>query len=273
VVLIANDAEADFSFGTPFISVISTETYQVVANMQIPQTTNGIEQCKYDHQLGLFFINIPEVGGTGADTANGNVLVLKFTPASGGTPAKIAELGAFIIPNNNCAGPQGMAIADPFVGSNSTNPQMLLGCNAVSLNGPLAGLRNSVIINKFNGAIIATGPGLGGADEAWSNDSHYYVTGSSCAVGSSACFSNGPQFGMVDFGAPLSPSTDQIIPITPIGGVSSHSIAADCNAGRPGATGEVFLPVAGGVQVFTPGAPDGDDPPAGGTATACENNP
>jgi hypothetical protein len=273
LVMIANDAEADFSFGTPFISVISTQgpfAYQVVANMQIPQTTNGIEQCRYDHQLGLFFINIPEVGGHGADTADGQVLVLKVTPPGAGPTnnAKITELGAFIIPNNNCAGPQGMAIANPFpfAGATSTNPQMLLGCNAVSLNGPFAGLRNSVIINKFTGAIIATGPGLGGADEVWSNDTTYYVTGSSCTAGT--CDQDGPQFGMVDFGAPVSPSTDQIIAITPIGGVSSHSIAADCNFPLGGSlgTGQVFLPVAGGVQVFNPPNPR---PPA--TTTPCLN--
>ncbi|HEY2529112.1 MAG TPA: hypothetical protein VGJ20_14385, partial [Xanthobacteraceae bacterium] len=49
LILMANDAEADFSFGTPFISFISTDTYKIVAGMQIPQTTNGIEQCNYDH--------------------------------------------------------------------------------------------------------------------------------------------------------------------------------------------------------------------------------
>jgi hypothetical protein len=259
IVLIANDAEADFSFGTPFISFISTKgpsAYTVVGNMQIKQTSNGIEQCQYDRQLKVFFLNLPEVNGPGNDTADGNVLVISPPNNTGSKGASL--LGAFDIPNNNCAGPQGMAIANPAAG-NTANRQMLLGCNAVSLKGPNAGLRNTVIIDKFLGGIIATGPGLGGADQVWTNGTHYFVTGSSCVAGAKDCNANGPQFGFVDVGNPASPSTDAILPLTPVAGVSSHSTASDCSLGISGGSGQAFLPVAGGVQIYMSTAIDADD--------------
>ena len=235
LVLIANDAEADFPFGTPFISFISTDTYQIVAGMQIPQTTNGIEQCNWDSETGLFFLNIPEVGGTGADTADGNVLAI--VPPTGGNAPKVQA--TYIIPTTDCAGPQGQALGP--VGSD----QLVLGCNAAK-----NGVRNSLIISKSTGKVIAIAWGLGGADESWANDHHYFITGSSCTA--ATCLSGAAaQFGIVDF----VPSLDQVVPISPLGGVSSHSIAADCNAGAPAGgsnSGKVFLPVAGGVDIFTP---------------------
>jgi hypothetical protein len=235
LILMANDAEADFSFGTPFISFISTTTYKIVAGMQIPQTTNGIEQCNYDSQTGLFFLNLPEVGGPGNDTADGQVLVI--TPPTGGNAPKV--IATYIIPTADCAGPQGQALGP--------DPQLLLGCNAV---GP-GGVRNSLIINKHTGAVIAIGWGIGGADQSWSNDTHYFVTGSSCTA--ATCLSGtSSQFAIVDH----TPTLDQVVTISPLGGVSSHSIAADLST----QSGQAFLPVAGGVAIFTSSALDADDP-------------
>jgi hypothetical protein len=226
----ANDAEADFPFGTPFITFISTDTYKIVGGMQIPQTTNGIEQCNYDSDTGLFFLNIPEVGGSGSDTADGNVLVI--SPPSGSTPAKV--VATYIIPTTDCAGPQGQALGP--------DPQLVLGCNAAGPNG----VRNSLVINKHTGALIAIAWGLGGADEAWANDNNYFITGSSCTA--ATCLSGtSAQFGIVDH----TPNLSQVVELSPLGGVSSHSIAADCNAGSTASSGQVFLPVAGGVDIYT----------------------
>jgi hypothetical protein len=243
LIQIANDAEADSPFGTPFITWISTDTYQIVGGMQIPQTTNGIEQCNWDSETGLIFLNIPEVNGSGMDTADGNVLgIVPPTAANHNTPS---VQSTYIIPTTDCAGPQGQALGP--VGSD----QLVLGCNAVGPNG----VRNSLIISKHTGTIIAIAWGLGGADEAWSNDRHYFITGSSCSA--ATCLSGtSAQFGIVDH----TPALDQVIAITPIAGVSSHSIAADCNAGSAASSGQVFLPVAGGVQIYTNTALDSDDP-------------
>jgi len=239
LVMIANDAEADFKFGTPFVTWISTDTYAIVAQMQFPQATNGIEQCKYDATTGLFFLNLPEVNGPGTDTADGNVVVI--SPPTVANGEKAAVVATYIIPTVDCAGPQGMAIGP--------EPQLLLGCNAVGPNG----VQNSLIINKHTGAVMAIAWGAGGADEVWANpsDGHYYITGSSLVTN--------PSLTIVDSqgsaGCACTGSVDQIIPTPTIAGAKSHSVAADSNTKR------VFVPTAGGVLVFQPSGEDADDVP------------
>jgi hypothetical protein len=228
LVLIANDAEKDFSFGTPFVSWISTDTYQIVAQMVIPQASNGIEQCQYDHATGMFYLNLPEANGPGNDTAPGNVLVISPPTSANGEKATVTA--TYVIPTADCAGPQGMAIGP--------DPQLMLGCNAVGPNG----VRNSLLINKRTGAVIAIGWGIGGADETWFNpgDSHYYVTGSSATPA---------QLAVVDAAGPV----DQLIPTPTRGGGASHSVAADYN------TNKFFVPTGGGVMIFAPSGQDSDD--------------
>lgn len=230
VVLIANDAEsAQSKIGIPFISFISLKTYTVVAQLSFPMATNGIEQCQYDSKAGAFFLNLPEVNGPGNDTADGAVVVISPPTTANSNTASIVT--AYTIPTTLCAGPQGMAVGP--------DPQLLLGCNAAGPNG----VQNSLVINKYTGAVINIGWGIGGADEAWFNpsDSHYFVTGSSLPT---------PQLAVVDAFS----SVDQIIATPKIAGASPHSVAADSN------TKMLFIPTAGGVNVFTPSAEDSDDP-------------
>ena len=233
IVLIANDAESaqNPKLGTPFISFISTKTYAIVAQMTFPQASNGIEQCQYDTKAGLFFLNLPEVNGKGDDSSDGNVVAIQAPNAgNSNTPSVVAT---YIIPTVDCAGPQGMAVGP--------DPQLLLGCNALGPNG----VQNSLVINKYTGAVIAIGWGIGGADEAWFNpgDSHYYVTGSSLPA---------PQLAVVDAFS----TVDQIIATPKQAGASPHSVAADSN------TNIFFVPNGGGVAVFapSPAAEDSDDP-------------
>jgi hypothetical protein len=53
VVLIANDAEHDNPANWPFVSFISTKTYQILGKITMngatgtPPATNGIEQCQW----------------------------------------------------------------------------------------------------------------------------------------------------------------------------------------------------------------------------------
>lgn len=233
LVLIANDAEADFKFGTPFITFISTTNYKIVGSLQIPSATNGIEQCVWDPASGLFFLNLPEANGPGNDTADGEVLAI--------SPTTFQIVATYIIPTAACAGPQGMALGP--------EPQLLLGCNAV---GPF-GVRNSLIINKHNGQVIAIGWGIGGADQVYFNPtgSHYWVTGSSCTA--TTCLSGTVQQ-LVAIDATGSLSVDQVIPLLKFGAISAHSVAADPTSGL------TFSPNAGGVVIFTPSALDSDDP-------------
>ena len=68
---------------------------------------------------------------------------------------KVDELSRFH--SRTATGPQGMAIGP--------DNQILLGCNAPSPNGH----RNTVIINRNSGAVLAVFQDLGGADEVWFN--------------------------------------------------------------------------------------------------------
>lgn len=232
LIMAANDAEYDFKFGTPFVSWISTDTYQVVAQMLIPQATNGIDQCEYDQTTGFYFLNLPEVNGPGNDTADGNVLVIAPPTSSNQfTPTVVAT---YIIPTIDCAGPQGMTIGP--------EPQLLLGCSAVGPNG----VQNSLIINKHTGAVLAIGWGVGGADEVWFNpgDGHYYITGPSLPT---------PALAVVD--GTGAGAVDQLIATPKIDGVSAHSVAGSIGTYGDGA-GEFWkqvfaVPTAGGVNIFS----------------------
>src|SRR5215471_4332657 len=70
LVMAANNAD-----DPPFASIISTETYKVVAQIPFdgsnnaPKSTNGAEQCQWSPRTGMFYISIPGVNdpddGTG----------------------------------------------------------------------------------------------------------------------------------------------------------------------------------------------------------------
>jgi hypothetical protein len=159
LILIANDADSP-----PFVSFIPTDgpnAYQVIARVRYTQATNGIEQCQWDPQTGLFYLNLPEVNGPGDDTAPGQVRLLDAVTMS--------DVGFFNVDITQCAGPQGMAIG-PRPGND-----ILLGCFAASIP---SGLKNSVIISDLNGATLATLAGQGGADQVWFEDiagQHYFL--------------------------------------------------------------------------------------------------
>ena len=74
-------------------------------------------------------------------------------------------VNTFIIPVDDCAAPQGMAVGP--------GSQILLGCNQPSPDGHA----NTVIINEHSGAITRTLRDLGGNDEVWFNpgDGHYFL--------------------------------------------------------------------------------------------------
>jgi hypothetical protein len=229
LILIANDAESlDFAFGTPFVTIISTDTYKIVAQILIPEATNGIEQCQYDNITGNFYLNIPEVNGPGNDTKDGFVYVI--------SPTTFKVTAKYDIPVLTCAGPAGMALGP--------GNQILLGCAAKAADG----VSNSIIIDRTNGSTIAVAWGLGGADEVWFNptDSHYYLALSYNGYSPAPT----PEIAIIDA---LTGPVDQIITMTRLGGVAPHSVAVDP------ATGIIYSPNAGGVNLFYPSvSPPGD---------------
>jgi hypothetical protein len=237
LILIANDAEGSAEHPLPFVSLISTDTYQVQAVLALPQATNGIEQCQWDGQQKLFFLNLPEVNGPGDDTAPGAVLVI--------TP-QLQVLGQYNVDITHCAGPQGMAL-----GTGPANGQMLLGCNAPSPSK----VQSSVIISKFTGAEIAVAWGLGGADEVWFNpgDNHYAITGASCtgaALPAGCASGTNTQLAFVDA---VSLTLDQVLAIPKTTGVSPHSVAIDP------VSNQVYFPNFANIGIFAPTGRDSDD--------------
>jgi hypothetical protein len=223
LVLYANDADSP-----PFISFISTDTRQIVKQIKFdglagdgPNATNGIEQCQWDAREHAFYMNLPEVNGNGADTADGNVVVIN--------PHTLQIVQTFDIPVAQCAGPQGMAIGPA--------PQILLGCNAkgppftgTGANEVGTGPQNAAIINEENGHIMQVLDNQGGADEVWFNpgDGHYAL-----AEGS---HTTTDFLGIVN-SRPI--NVDQQIAIAPVpaSGSGPHSVSADPVAN------EIYLPI------------------------------
>jgi hypothetical protein len=232
LVLFANDAELP----SPFISFISTDTYTVVGKIVMdggsgaghgPNATNGIEQCKYNAREHAFYINLPEVNGSGADTAPGETLVID--------PHNFKIKQTFVIPIADCAGPQGMAIGPA--------PQIALGCNAKTIPG---GVRNSVVINEEDGSVIAVLANEGGTDENWFNpgDGHYFFANST--PGSTAPLT--PQLlGVVDS---RGDTLDASVVTQAASTVGAHSVAADP------VLNQAYVPVAGGVNIYSSNGPD-----------------
>jgi hypothetical protein len=177
LILIANDAEPAPG---PFISFISTDTYQVIGQVVIPQATNGIEQCAWNPVTGKFYLNIPEVLGPGDDTVPGAVVT--YTPTSPTTLVQEAFLFAATSHTQLCAGPQGMDVIrfGPQTGN------LALGCNAPSIGGPRPGVQNTIWVDR-NAPNVNTAffPDLGGADQVWVDSrgpipsQHVFVTGGS----------------------------------------------------------------------------------------------
>jgi hypothetical protein len=197
--LVANNA-AD----PPFATLINTGTSGVAnktvaaklifdgmhANTKFIKATNGAEQCGWSAITGVFYLSIPEVNGSGNNTANGAVLVI--------SPVTKAVIQVFSIPVSRCAGPSGLAIGP--------NRQIALGC---------AGTPDTVVINSSDGHILFDYPGQSLNDEVWFNpdDGHYYFAGGNHVPA---------QIGIADSASGF---LDQNVTV----GAGSHSVAADGN--------------------------------------------
>jgi hypothetical protein len=251
LVMIASPAE-----DPPFVTFISTKTYKVVGKLPFdgttgntPKATNGLEQCGWSPQTGLFYQNVPEINGPGNDTAPGGIAVIDPQSVLNGKP-KVAKV--FTIPLEDCAGPQGMAIGP--------NDQILEGCNAAGPNGH----RNTVVVSAKNGKVLTVLQDLGGDDEVWFNpgDGHYIIP--SC---NTACRTRPTGFvltfdevlGIVDS---TTLQVDQTVFVASQNGNTAvgtgnprtiHSVAAD--AGNPQ---QIILPIpatGGNTPQFGPPAP------------------
>jgi len=232
LIQIANDSEVPF----PYISYIPTEgpnAYKVVKQIQFdgggaghgPPATNGIEQCKWNPRDGLIYLNIPEVNGDGNDVAPGWTVLID--------PKTMQIVNHFVIPLDQCAGPQGMAIG-PFpeilLGCNAKGPPPLpAGCDPTSTCTGGSGAQNTVVIDERNGNVIKTLAGQGGNDEVWFNPGNglYFLAEGSNAVA--------VQLGIASSFPFIATLQDVVVANVSVG--HAHSVAADPFSG------EVYFPI------------------------------
>ena len=183
-----------------------------------PKSNNGAEQCQWSPRTGLFYISIPGIDGH--PDGEGGVAVID--------PKTKTVVNTFIIPVDDCAAPQGMAVGP--------GSQILLGCNQPSPDGHA----NTVIINERSGAITRTLRDLGGNDEVWFNpgDGHYFLAEGQLPLPTE-------QLGIVD-SAGKRPDQPVATGSNP-GGTTrrAHSVAADPELN------EVYVPIPATTSGFT----------------------
>jgi hypothetical protein len=222
LVMVANNAETPFPFGTLIDSVTHTIKKKIVfdGTNGTPKATNGAEQCQWSPRTGKFYISIPEINGPGTNAVAGGVAVID--------PESMKVEKIFTVSHDSCAGPQGMAIGP--------ENQILLGCNGASGDGQ----HSTVIINEHSGAIVAVLHNESGADEVWFNerDGQYFLARSSA-------FGPNQLLGVVDaFGH----REDQSVPIAKSATINTHSVAVEPDGNQ------VYVPIPGANAAVPAGA-------------------
>ena len=241
LIMLASPAESP-----PLVTFIDTKNHKVLSQLKFdgktnntPNATNGLEQCGWSKDTGLFYQNVPEIDGDTHDTKDGGISVIDPKSVLAGSP-KVAK--TVKIPIADCAGPQGMAIG---------RSEILEGCNAASPDGGTAGTagtghRNLVIVHLQSLEVAKVIKDLGGADEVWFNpsDGHFFVPSCNTTCRTKNAGVEGEEvLGVVDSsGRRLDQSVDvavQTIPVNPAASGNPrtiHSVAAS-------STNQVFLPI------------------------------
>ncbi len=136
-VLAANDADDPV-----FVSLISTGSdHKVLARIEFPDASNGIEQPVWDATTGQFYISVPEVGH---DKAKGEIAVID--PKAG----KVVRT----VPLDRC---QPAGLVEGPAGT------FLAGCSEDAVE---AGFKPStVLVDVANGKVVKTFGEVGGSDE------------------------------------------------------------------------------------------------------------
>lgn len=142
VFIVANDADEP-----PFVTLISTKPgHKVLAKIDFPQATDGIEQPAYNPGDGMFYVDIPQLN---KQKAKGGLAVID---------PKTAKL-VKILPVDNCI-PHGLA--------KGPGSLMFVGCNGGTAKDDLPG--QMAVFDTKAGAVVATISGAGGSDEAIANE-------------------------------------------------------------------------------------------------------
>lgn len=190
----------------PYATLYSTaKGHRLIGKVVFTEATDGAEQPDWNKADGLFYVAMPQIG---PDPKHGGVAVID--PRT----ARLVKM----LPVENCH-PNGLAFGP--------NQNFLLGCTAKGKDGmpPVA-----VIMNAKSGKVVATIPGIGGADMvAYSKKNNAYYFGGSNNPG-------GGVLGVIDA------KTNTLVQKVDMKGSSTpHSVAVD------DATGHVFVPGGAGA--------------------------
>jgi hypothetical protein len=156
LVAVANNAE-----DTPFLSFISTETFEKVGQIDFPC---GTEQSAWDPATQKFYLSVP--GCTAL-------------PAGGASDGAIAEID----PLTHAVKMHSVAPCDPGGLALGPHQNFVVGCSSV---------QETVIWNARSKSIVKVIPQTGQSDEVWFNkgDGNYYVAARRNATG--------PALGIID---------------------------------------------------------------------------
>ena len=206
----ANNAE-----DPPFATLVSTKPdHKIIGKVSFEDAKDGAEQPAYNPTDGMFYMSIPQIGD---DAKKGGVAVID--PKT----AKLVKM----LPVEGCH-PAGLAFGP--------NDNFVLGCSADGKDMPAI----TVIMNAKTGAVVATVPGIAGADMVNYNAKNgQYYTASRDNPG-------GPALGVIDA------KTNKLVQTIPLKGGNPHSVTSS------EANGHVYVPVgaAGGgdgtIHVYAP---------------------
>jgi DNA-binding beta-propeller fold protein YncE len=185
VILIANGDEDE----APFVTLISTKPgHKIIAKLEFPQATDGIEQPAWNPADDLFYVALPELNNDGF---RGGIAVIDPT-------GKLIK----ILPTSGCHG-NGLVFGP--------NQHLFYGCTAHGKEG----MESKQNVYDTSGNLIAEIPGVGGSDEvAYSKTNGQYYSGSSNSA-------SGHVLGVFDA------NTNKLVTAIPIRGNAPHSVAVN----------------------------------------------
>jgi DNA-binding beta-propeller fold protein YncE len=189
VVLVGNNAEKP-----TYVTFISTKPdHAILAKVEMPDATDGIDQPLYVPQTGLFYASVPIWK---EEKNHGGIAV--FDPKT----FKMLRL----IPIDDCV-PQGLA--------QGPGTNVIVGCAAGSkTRTPAVPVPATVILDVGTEKIVKVLHEVGGQDEVWYNPTlHQYYT-------ASRDFPAGPMLGVINA------DTNTFVESAPTG-ENAHSVAAD----------------------------------------------
>src|SRR5438105_689264 len=192
LVLVGNNAEKP-----TYVTLISTKPdHSIVAKIEMPDATDGIDQPTWIRETGMFYASVP----VWKDEKNHGGLAV-IDPKS----RKMVKL----IPIDDCM---------PAGSAHGPGTLIVVGCSAGSATRTPGMAPVTIVLDVKTETIVKRVTGIGGEDEVWYDAAKQrYYTGSRDQPG-------GPVLGVIDA------RTNTLLETIPTG-TNAHSVAADAKTG------------------------------------------